>query len=93
MGRGLRLSFRALLSLCLSQSTRGGFLHSFSKDKKQHINMIVHPVFQEALPIPLSILPVAVAAHTILPQWCQSDTPLLGLLPRGEHAFCRDEKC
>ena len=43
--RGFRSSFRALSSLCLSQSTGGGFLSSFSKDKKQQTNLRVHPKF------------------------------------------------
>ena len=78
----------ALPFLCLSQSIRGGFLPSFSKDRKRHTNLKVHPNFQVALPIPLSILPITTAAHTVPPLWCQSNIPLLGLLPQGEHAFC-----
>ena len=78
----------ALHFLCLSQSIGGGFLPSFSNGRKQHTNMRVHPNFQVALPIPLSILPMTAAAHTVPPLWCKSNTPLLGLLSRGEHAFC-----
>ena len=89
VGRGLSSSFRGS-SFSLSLSINKGRISSFffSKDKKQHIIPKVYPVFQEALPIPPSIMPIAKAAHTVLPQWCQSNTPRLGLLPRDEHAFC-----
>ena len=87
-GGVLDRALRALHFLCLPQSARVGFLLSFSKDRKQHTNLRVHPNFQVDLPIPLLILPMTAAAHTALPQWCQSNTPLLGLLPRGEHSFC-----
>ena len=52
---------------CLPQSIRGEFLLSFSRDKRQHINMRVHSIFQEALPIPLLILAVVAAAYTVIP--------------------------
>ena len=87
-GGVLDRALEALPFLCLSQSTGGGFLPSFSNDKKQHTNLRVHQIFLVALPIPLLIMPVTTVTHIVLPLWCQSNTPLLGLLPRGEHAFC-----
>ena len=87
-GGVLDRALEALPFLCLSQSTGGGFLPSFSKDKKYHTNLRVHLNFQVALSIPLSIMLVTAAAHIVLPLWCQSNTSLLDLLPWGEHAFC-----
>ena len=97
VGRGLRSSFwdSSFASFPLSSLVdKWRISSSFSKDKEQHINLRVHSIFQEALPIPLSILSIAAAAaHTVLPQWCQSNTPFLDLLPLGEYAFCWDERC